>query len=271
MAVPYSQRSSDTSKLEIKRVRELIYKIYKKLLNDDFFQEHWGLPYRVFNADKKNIDVGLFFELKVHHDFLWPIDQKYQRWSKSDIFDFLEIIYTCISEPVSTTTTPGSIFSKTTYSRINARREFISIINPIIARFDEGYIMNGYGQIELLRDNDFSSTEEDLPETATSSQIDERIQRAIRHYHHRGEDLRKEALKELGDVLEFIRAGIKANEIAKKVEPAIFDILNNYNLRHNNAKQNTNYNTDIWYDWMYHTFLATIKAVLKEKNENEKT
>ena len=50
----------------------------------------------------------------------------------------------------------------------------------------------------------------------------------------------------------------------------IFDIVNNFEIRHHNPKQSGNYDKAIWYSWMFHFYLATYHAVvrllIKEKN-----
>lgn len=49
----------------------------------------------------------------------------------------------------------------------------------------------------------------------------------------------------------------------------IFEIVNNYNIRHNNQRQKIGYSNGIWYDWMMPYYTSTIIAFYKMKQANE--
>jgi acyl-CoA synthetase (AMP-forming)/AMP-acid ligase II len=82
---------------------------------------------------------------------------------------------------------------------------------------------------------------------------------------------KKEAIRELADVFEWRKKtkGLTA-VLDKKDESAIFDIANNFGIRHNNPKQKTNYDSGIWYSWMFHFYLATYHAVVRLLLKKEK-
>lgn len=52
----------------------------------------------------------------------------------------------------------------------------------------------------------------------------------------------------------------------------LFNIANNFGIRHYNKEQKTNYDQNIWLSWMFHFYLATLHASLRliEKNNKEK-
>ena len=79
---------------------------------------------------------------------------------------------------------------------------------------------------------------------------------------------RKEAIRELADVLEFLRPEIK-QFIEKKDESDLFNIANNFGIRHHNAEQKINYDKPIWYSWMFYYYLATLHAVLRITNKQK--
>jgi hypothetical protein len=72
----------------------------------------------------------------------------------------------------------------------------------------------------------------------------------------------------LADVLEFLRPKLK--EVLKSGdEKDLFNIANNFGLRHHNQRQKTQYDRPIWYSWMFYYYLTTLHAVLRllEKGE----
>jgi hypothetical protein len=73
---------------------------------------------------------------------------------------------------------------------------------------------------------------------------------------------RRDAVRDLADVLEFLRPKLKV-VLAKKDEAALFEIANNFGIRHHNAGQTTDYDKGIWYSWIFYFYLATIHAVIR--------
>jgi DNA-directed RNA polymerase subunit F len=84
---------------------------------------------------------------------------------------------------------------------------------------------------------------------------------------------KKKAIASLADILENVRGevkdllnseyGVPKNEHDK----LIFDIVNNYNIRHDNQRQKTSYSKDIWYEWMMQYYTSVIIAFYKLKSE----
>lgn len=100
-------------------------------------------------------------------------------------------------------------------------------------------------------------------ETNDPKNIDSRIKYAIikfSRYNSSIED-KKEAVRTLADVLEYLR---KSNiKLPKNDDSDLFNIINNFDIRHLNRAQQSDYDKDVWYDWMFYTFLASIHVLLK--------
>ena len=75
-------------------------------------------------------------------------------------------------------------------------------------------------------------------------------------------DERRDAVRDLADVLEYLRPQVKA-VLQKKDESALFEIANNFSIRHHNAQQQGDYDKAIWYSWMFYFYLATIHAAVR--------
>jgi hypothetical protein len=91
-----------------------------------------------------------------------------------------------------------------------------------------------------------------------------RIDAAIQKFRRRNGSLddKRDAVKALADVLEFLREDVK-KVITNKDENDLFNIANNFGIRHHNDQQKTDYEKAIWYDWMFYHYLATTQAILK--------
>jgi len=49
----------------------------------------------------------------------------------------------------------------------------------------------------------------------------------------------------------------------------LFNIANNFSIRHANEKQKNSYDKNIWYSWMFYFYIATIHALLRIKERAE--
>jgi hypothetical protein len=70
--------------------------------------------------------------------------------------------------------------------------------------------------------------------------------------------------------LEFLRPQIK-EVILSQAESDLFNIANNYSIRHHKDGQKQDYDKAIWYNWMFYYYLATIHACLRliKKDESQ--
>ncbi|WP_086949827.1 hypothetical protein [Sphingobacterium sp. JB170] len=80
---------------------------------------------------------------------------------------------------------------------------------------------------------------------------------------------RKDSIRELADVLEFLRPKIKT-VLDGKDEKDLFNIANNFGVRHHNNQQKVEYDKPIWYSWMFYFYLATIHAILRLIDKHKK-
>lgn len=70
---------------------------------------------------------------------------------------------------------------------------------------------------------------------------------------------RRAAVRALADVLEAHRPLLK-EELLSKDEGALFQIANQFEIRHRNADQRTTY-PDEYLDWLFHWYLATVDLI----------
>jgi hypothetical protein len=147
-----------------------------------------------------------------------------------------------------------------------AQALFRERMNHTLANYREGFRINENGQIEHTADEGLDQLiAAALP--TKDPDIARRVAGAIALYRNRArtdEDLRL-AVRELFDVLEKLRPEVKA-EMLRGDEGALFNIANNFTIRHLNERQKGNYDTAIWHSWMFYVNLSTIHVITRLVN-----
>ncbi|WP_233898031.1 hypothetical protein [Tenacibaculum piscium] len=144
-------------------------------------------------------------------------------------------------------------------------------INPILKDYSNGFEISTAGEILQLADSGLSHLfDADIP-TSDKENIETKINNAVlkfRRYKSTMDD-RQDSIRELVDVLEYLRP--KAKEfLESKDESDLFNIANNFGIRHHNERQKSKYDVAIWHSWMFYHYLSTIHALLRIINKNKK-
>jgi hypothetical protein len=103
--------------------------------------------------------------------------------------------------------------------------------------------------------------------------VDSKVRDAIVKWRNRhlSLDEKKTAIREMADVFEWLKkAKNLAGVLDKKDESVIFDLANNFAVRHHNPNQKINYDRAIWYSWIFHFYLATYHAAVRLLIKHEK-
>ena len=151
-----------------------------------------------------------------------------------------------------------------TFSQEPAQILFRSTINKLLSRFGDKYILTDSGSIELLLDEPASSlVHKELPGDV-GDEIEHRIHRAREIFLAPSSDWdnRRVAIRELGDILESLRTRVREH-LGRPDEQALFEILNNFGIRHLNDRQKTDYDKKVFLKWIFHVCLASIHACLE--------
>jgi hypothetical protein len=103
-----------------------------------------------------------------------------------------------------------------------------------------------------------------LPPGTEEDEVANRIGTAVKNYRdrHASLDDRRKAVRGLADVLEYLRPTLKAEMLAGD-EQDLFNIANNFAIRHNNRQQRGDYDDATWLNWMFYVYLATAHALLR--------
>ena len=155
-------------------------------------------------------------------------------------------------------------FHYDTFNDNEGQKYYRESINYILKDFKDGYEISEQGEILELLDSNMAPLLNLAIPSGDIENINKRMDLAVTKFrrHKSTLDDRYDALRELADVLEYIRPEIK-KVLKSNDEKDIFNIANNYAIRHHNSIQKVEYDKEIWSYWIFYYFLATIHAALR--------
>ena len=255
--------------IDLEMLKKVFLMTHQKFEDDVYFQGATG--YTCVDYGKKvglwghDIDAFIYTKLKMKN--IWPIQENIENFDEPTLFTVIEFLYDYVSEPVNKTyhewNDCGWHCSK--FDKEKGREKFRNEINEILNDYDVSYQLTKEGEIQKMPPTGFESIIEEPAQTDQPDNIDKRVENAISKYLRYGstQDDKKEAIRTLADVLEFLKTGDII--LPSRDDSDLFNIINNFDIRHHNRLQSGDYDKELWYDWMFYTFLASIKMLLKLK------
>lgn len=273
----YAERNSlieNDLDISFEELKECFFNVYRYFENMNCFEAatkgiwikpQWGEEYQkippLFEAAPE-----IFFMNHLRSTTVYPIYEYYSGYSEVELFTVIEILYDKIA-----------IYDYTTniLETDEIKKEFAAQINNILQFYDGGYFLeaNSGAITKGVDDSLKMMLTEDLKETLNED-VMTKMRTAIKLYYGFDSNLeqKKKAINILADILESFRSNLKdilneKFEVNKNVhDKLIFDIVNNFNIRHNNSKQLTKYEHEIWYDWMMQYYSSVIITYFKLKS-----
>ncbi len=277
----YSQRTGTNPNLEglpLEDTIDLFSRVYKQLETDGYFDEafgYWCVDQDHVEGNVKDIDLEMLLTIRKKN--LWPISEygptsEYcQGYSEDDFLDVIEFLYQYVSKPID-----GTMHSYNqcgmhweTFNKREGQNTYREKVNTVLEHYKNKFELSINGEVlqkpEVGFENIFNA---DMP--SKDENIVERINAATTNYrrHDSSIDDRRQAVRDLADVLEYLRPQVQ-ELLTNKDEKDLFNIANNFGIRHYNDKQKTSYDAAIWLSWMFYYYLATIHVVLR-KIEHDK-
>lgn len=264
----YSQRKNGNNlkKLSLNELKDLFNTLYNMYEEKEYFTEMIGhSEWDGYNTDfitgKLGDDnsINRLLYLKLRKKDLWPIWSKIDKYTEEDLFDIIEFCFDNISIGIASDTRPDRIEK---YDRISAIEIFRKDINDIIKDYNEGFEIDKKGNIVRIVENGLDKIfEAEIP--TEDEKIKKGIENAINQFRNRNSTLidRKESIRKLVDILEFLKKYVE-KVLSKSDERDLFNIANNFGIRHMNDKQKTDYEQAVWLSWMFYYYLSTIYTVL---------
>lgn len=261
--------------VNLKVLTKLFLIIYKKLEEEGYYQKYFGFWCEdmedVPGKLGYNMEDVMFIHLKKEN--LYPIHTKIEKYSEDDFFDVLEFLHDYCSKGIDGYYHQhnGCGYHYEEFNDKQGQRFFRELVNPILKDYSNGFELSNDGEILQLADSGLSHLfEADVP-ASDETNIVNKVNNAVlkfRRYKSTMND-RQNSIRELVDVLEYLRP--KAKELLEtKDEKDLFNIANNYGIRHHNQQQKDKYDVAIWHSWMFYHYLATIHALLRLINKTEK-
>lgn len=266
----YSLRTGKNPKgaeLDLKTLKVLFKSSYVQWEEAGYFQEHFGY-YCVDAGDvpgKLGTDVAAEMLFQLRKENLWPFLENVERYyEEDDLFDVIEFFHDHISKPLE-----GYYHSYSgcgnhyhTFDAATGKREYRERVNQLLESYKTGFEVSELGEIieraqlgtALLLAADIPTNDKNV-----ASRVDAAISKFRRYRSTLAE--RRDAIRDLADVLEYLRPQIK-DVLTKPDENDLFNLANNFGVRHHNQQQKTDYDSAIWLSWMFYFYLATIHACL---------
>ncbi len=272
----YSVRTgkiSPDNEVNFEVLKKLFLVVYKKIDTDGFFQKYFGIDCTDGFIEGElggEIDAIVFINLRKEN--LYPINTNLVNYTEDDFFDIVEFLHDHCSKGLDGTYHNWNQcgYHYENFNDIAGQKHFRELMNPILKEYKNGYEISEKGEILMLPDTGLSTLfEADVP-SKDNENVVQRVNEAIAKFRRHSSTLddRRTAVRELADVLEFLKKDIKI-VLNRKDEIDIFNIANNFGIRHHNADQQTEYDKPIWYSWIFYHYLATIHTVIRLKNKKQ--
>jgi hypothetical protein len=272
----YSQRTGQNPHpdgLPLFDIVGLFVRVYDHLCDEGYFAEAFGYECVDAGSVPGSVkDVQLRLLLAVRKKNLWPIHEHSLRYTEDDLFDVIEYLFQVVSKPIDGTfhNWNGCGMHWETFNKRDGQRYFCSKVNEVLEHYVGKFELSASGEILQKAEAGFEQKfAADVP--SKDANIVDRVNGAVKRYRRHGStvDERRLAVRDLSDVLEYLRPKVKSL-ITAKDEDDLFNLANNFGIRHHNDQQKTAYDAGLWLSWMFYFYLATIHVVLRKLQQSTK-
>ena len=272
--------------LPFESVRRLVVSVLDGLRDRHYLQE--ALGYECVDAGTVHGtiggDPGAYFLRALMRDDVWPYwepdigpddffsasnppDLIWESWDADTLFDVVEVLHDLVSKPLEGRYHDYSDcgWHYQIFDRTAGQEQYRREMNEVLRLNDPPFEMNGLGQVIESAPEEFRALlSAAVPPGTEHDLVTSKIDAAVTRFQVRGASIedRRHAVRDLADVLEAIRPDIKESMLSAD-EGALFNIANNFALRHNNRQQKGDYDRVTWLRWTFYVYLATIHAVLR--------
>jgi len=254
--------------IDLPMLIKLFRTLYEHFDTEGYFQEHLGFDCvdAGFIPGTLGHDLEGILVLELRKTNLCPIRSQLDNYTEDDLFDIIEFLYDHCSKPVERTyhSWDNCGWHCSTFERETGRAEYRERVNRILKIYKEGFELSTDGEILTRPDSGLEALLEAPLPLVDPENIEARIEAARRKFrrYRSSLDERRDAIRDLADVLEYLRPKLKS-VLTSKDEGDLFNLANNFGIRHHNELQNVQYDKAIWYSWLFYYYLATIHAVLR--------
>ena len=276
----YSKRAGRVpSSISPDNLKKILYIQYRKFRNEDYFKKAFG--YECTDLGDVQGDVGtdldgkLLLDFGGHGESMIPTLENIMKLDMDSLFDLIEFLYDYVAKPIDPVyhewNNCGIHVRDASYEE--GREEWRSNLNESLSLLEPSYRLNTDGDIELLPSSvGFEHIVDQHTSHGDSENIDEVVNRSCKLFLKRNATLddKRNAIRNLMDVLELLRKDVQ-EKLPDKEANDIFNIANNFGIRHHNDRQQTQYNRGAYYYWIFYACLATIDLLGRLKENSSMT
>jgi hypothetical protein len=252
--------------IDLEDLRTYFYQTYKYFEDKGYFksafkgiyiEEDYKSNYLVLSKTMSPTPE-IFFITHLENNNVLPIYDNHEYFTEEQLFSIIEIFYDHIAY---------YDYQKEILVKEAPKIEFATHINNLLKRYNTGYYLNENQGFIMNQPNQALKElmNSEPPETMGDIVLNQ-LNTATKMYYrfNSNEEEKKKAINILADILEPIRTKLEnlLNEeydISKdKHDRLIFDIFNNFHIRHNLKRDHKNYSKPIWYDHMMQYYSSVI-------------
>ena len=272
----YNRRTGQTverPRLTLLEAASQIASAYRFVHQRGYLQRSFG--YRCVDAGEIAGCEGNDLRAALHLATAIAISSQVDEWiaeaDECGVFTLIEFVFDHVAKPHERNTWHHawdncglhctSLDDPSLFDEATARAEWRAKVNSVLKFYENGFELSQAGEIVRLAPDGVSELVRTSLPTATKHADVEKVAHAIRTFHlgRSTREERKQAVRALFDVLEFHRPAVKS--LLKKDEDGLFNIANNFSIRHHRDNQKDDYD-DAWLTWMFYVNLATVHLVL---------
>lgn len=204
----------------------------------------------------------LYFMNCLHSDEIWPIREYYEDYYEHEVFTIIEVLYDHIA------------YYDYKYSQIEKeepQRLFAEMVNNYLRWYKKGYYLEPSNGVLMRNPNQALKEMLQNDSTILTDDVLDKLRAAVKMFYRFDSKLeeKRKAINLLADILENVRNELKEvlnteYGIGKNThDKMIFDIVNNFGIRHNNPRTKDDYSHEIWFDWMMQYYTSVILTYYK--------
>jgi hypothetical protein len=267
----YSERTGSAPPrvgLDLDELKRFFVSAYKSMVADGLFQEWFGdvCVDRGEIEGRAGGDMPLYVYGKLRQNGIWPFQTNIYVCDQDELFDVIEFLFDHASEGVDghhhQFNDCGWHYNR--FDKVKGQATFRDAMNEILPDYDSGFELSPEGEIIAQAEEGMDPLlGAPLPSTDLKN-VNARVDAAVLKFRRRsstGGD-RRDAVRDLADVLEYLREEAK-RVLNRDDERDLFNLANNFGIRHHNQGQKTDYDQAIWHSWMFYHYLATIHACVR--------
>jgi len=254
-----SERAKLTFREAVRQMRDLI----TELEDNGYLAQAFG-QYCVDNGQEVGtLGSAPVIEMyrQLDRNDLWSIADYWENYTLDDLCDVAEFVHDHVARPMRRYYHSNCGMHYSVFRREIAQKLYRARVNLIFTESSLDLMLNEHGRFEEVAADPLEPLIAGARSDPSSggSQHDE-LQHAIEQFRRRGasETEKRSAIVALAGVLEERRDSVKASLLTKD-EAALFEIANKFNLRHRKASQQVDYDTELYFQWIFYWYVSTIR------------